>query len=201
MLASKVKFEATYIPSLCITWSLLYMTLHALVLFILTWALILVHRCQSENLAATTVLLDSLAPEGNTSLSALCASSWWLSLHTCLDLTGHGEEGLLHIGGSLGRCFEKFNAKRIRKFLSLFGRNNTLGGQVGLVTNQKLVNIFTGISINFVQPLLYIVEGFIVGNIVNNDNAVGTTVIRRCDCTETFLTSGIPDLKLDGLSI
>jgi hypothetical protein len=94
MLASKVKFEATtYIPSLCITWESLYMTLHALVLFILTWALILVHRCQSENLAATTVLLDSLAPEGNTSLSALCASSWWLSLHTCLDLTGHREEG------------------------------------------------------------------------------------------------------------
>ena len=51
------------------------------------------------------------------------------------------------------------------------------------------------------QPLLYIVEGFIIGNVVNNDNAVSTAVIRRCDGTETFLSSRIPNLKLNRLSI
>ena len=51
------------------------------------------------------------------------------------------------------------------------------------------------------QPLLYIVEGLIVCNIVNNNDTVGTTVIRRGDCAETFLPSGIPNLKLDSLAI
>jgi hypothetical protein len=30
---------------------------------------------------------------------------------------------------------------------------------------------------------------------------MGTTVVRRCDRAETFLASGIPNLKLDGLSV
>ena len=30
---------------------------------------------------------------------------------------------------------------------------------------------------------------------------MGTTVVRRCDRAETFLAGGIPNLKLDGLSV
>lgn len=152
-------------------------------------------------LAATAALLSNrLASEGDT-LSSLCTGSRRLGLHTCLDLAGHGEKGLFNIGRGLGRSLQKLNAKGIRKLLSLLGRNDTLGGQIGLVTNQKLVHILTGISINFMQPLLYIVEGLIVSHIIHNNDTMSTTVIRRCDCTETFLSSGIPNLKLDRLAI
>jgi hypothetical protein len=165
-----------------------------------------VHNCSSssgrfENLAATAVLLDGLAPERNTSLSTLGTSSRWLGLHTCLDLAGHGKESLFNICGSLRRGFEELNTERICKLLSLLSRNDTLGGQIGLVTNQKLVNILTGVSVNFMQPLLHIVEGLIVGDVVNNDDTVGTTVIGRRDGTETFLSSGVPNLKLDRFAI
>jgi hypothetical protein len=154
-----------------------------------------------ENLAATTVLLDRLAPERDTSFSTLGASCSWLSLHTCLDLAGHGEESLFNIGGSLGRSLEELDSERVSKFLSLLSRHDTLGGQIGLVANQKLVNILTGISVNFMQPLLYIVERLIVSDVVNNDDTVSTTVIGRCDCTEAFLSSGVPNLELDSFSV
>lgn len=152
-------------------------------------------------LAARRTRLDSLAPEGNSALSALCTSSSWLRLHTRLDLTGHGKERLFNIGRRLGRSLEEFNAKRVSKLLSLFRRNDTLGRQIGLVTNQQLVHILTGVSVDFMQPLFDIIEGLIVRDIVNHDNTMGTTVVGRCDGTETLLSGGIPNLKLDGLSV
>ena len=176
------------------------MTLHARGWYLLTCIIVLIIG-HFENLAATAVLLDGLAPERNTTLSTLGASSRWLGLHTRLDLAGHGEESLFNIGGSLGRSFKELNTERVRELLSLLSRHDTLGGQIGLVTNQKLVNILTGVSVNFMQPLLYIVEGLIVCNVVNHDDTVGTTVVGRCDCAETLLSSSVPNLKLDRFAI
>lgn len=45
------------------------------------------------------------------------------------------------------------------------------------------------------EPLLDIVEGVLVGDIVDDDDTVGTTVVGGGDGTETLLTGGIP---LDG---
>ncbi len=36
-----------------------------------------------------------------------------------------------------------------------------LSGQVALVAHQKLINIFTGIAVNFLKPLLDIVVGLL----------------------------------------
>jgi hypothetical protein len=36
-----------------------------------------------------------------------------------LDFGGHGQEGLLHIGGVLSTGFQEWNTERIRQFLSL----------------------------------------------------------------------------------
>jgi hypothetical protein len=145
-------------------------------------------------------LLDCLSSKGKTALISTLSSSW-LSLHSSLDLTGHGQESLLNIGGSLGGSFKELNSQRVGKFLALFGRDNALARQIGLVTNQQFVDVFCCVSIDFMKPLLDIVERFLVGNVINNNNSVGTTVIRRCNRTESLLSGGIPNLKLDGLSI
>ena len=53
-------------------------------------------------LAAALVLLDSLRAKRDSSLAGLCASSRWLCLHSGLDLTRHGQKGLLDIRRRLG---------------------------------------------------------------------------------------------------
>ena len=132
----------------------------------------------SVRLAASRVLLDSLASEGNWTFAALCSSCGWLSLHPGLDLTGHGKEGLFNVAGGFGGCFEELNTKAVGKLLSLLSGDNTLSRQIGLITNQKLVHIFRSISVNFVQPLLYIVKGLVIRHVVNNNDTMGTAVIR-----------------------
>jgi len=52
-----------------------------------------------------------------------------------------------------------------------------------------------------VKPLLDIIEGLIVGHIVNHDDTVGPSVVGRSDGAETLLSSSIPDLELDCLTI
>jgi len=147
---------------------------------------------------AATVVLDFLSVQWEGFSSLGCGG---LGLHSCLDLAGHGQESLLNIGGGLGRSLEEFNSKRVGEFLALLRRDDTLARQIGLIAHQKLVDVLGGVSINLVQPLLYIVEGFLVGDIVHDDNSVGAAVIRRCNGTESFLSGGIPDLELDRLSV
>ena len=51
------------------------------------------------------------------------------------------------------------------------------------------------------EPLLDIVEGFIVSHVIDNNNAMGTTIVGRCNGSEALLSSSIPNLKLDSLSV
>jgi len=160
----------------------------------------LAHR-QPLHLAASLVLLDLLSTEWESSLSTLGARRCWLGLHSGLDLAGHGQESLLDIVSSLGRCLEELDSEALGELLSLFRRNDALCCEIRLVTDQELVDVLCGVSVDFVEPLLDVVEGFVVCHVVDNDDSVGTAIVRRCDCAEAFLASGIPDLKLDGLSI
>ncbi len=49
----------------------------------------------------------------------LSASSCGSGAHSLLDLSSHGHEGLLHIGGVLSASFQERNAKGISKFLEI----------------------------------------------------------------------------------
>lgn len=40
------------------------------------------------------------------------------------------------------------------------------------------MNIFTSISINFLQPFLYVIESLLVGDVIYNNNSMSSTVIR-----------------------
>ena len=154
--------------------------------------------CVCVYLAASTVALDFLSRKWK-GFSSLCRSG--LGLHSCLNLAGHGQESLLDVGGSLGGGFEEFNAEGVGKFLALLRRNNTLARQIGLITNEKLIDVLGCVSINLVQPLFDIAEGFLVGNIIDNDNSVSAAVVRGCNGAESFLPGCVPDLELDCLSV
>lgn len=51
------------------------------------------------------------------------------------------------------------------------------------------------------KPLLYIVERFCVCDIIDDDNTVSAAVVTAGDSAESLLTSCVPNLKLDRLSI
>ena len=108
------------------------------------------------------------------------------------NLTSHGHESSFDISRVLSRSLHKLNAETISKLLSRLIGNNLLGGQISLITNQKLHNILTGITVNFVKPGLHIVEGILISNVINDDNSMSTTVVAGSDSSESLLTSSIP---------
>jgi len=55
--------------------------------------------------------------------------------------------------------------------------------------------------LDFAHPVLDGAEALSVGNVVGHDDTVGTLVIAAGDGLKSLLASGIPDLKLNGLSI
>lgn len=63
---------------------------------------------------------------------------------------------------------------------------------IALVSYEKLVHALGSVSVDLLQPLLDVVEGVHVGDIVDNADAVGATVVGRRDRAEAFLASGIP---------
>lgn len=70
--------------------------------------------------------------------------------------------------------------------------NNLLVGHIALVADEKLVDALGGVTVNLLKPLLHVVEGVHIRDIVDNADAVGATVVGRGDGTETFLAGGIP---------
>lgn len=108
------------------------------------------------------------------------------------NLSSHCHESSFDISTVLCWGLNKLNTKRISKLLSSFIRNHLFGGQISLVTNKKLDNILISITINFMKPSLHIVEGILVSHIINNNDAMSSTIVGRSNSTETFLTSSIP---------
>jgi hypothetical protein len=76
----------------------------------------------------------------------------------------------------------------------------SVGLKIGFVTNKKLDNVFVSILVNFGKPVLNILERLSVSDIVDEDDTMGTLVIRSSDGFKSLLSGGVPDLKFDGVS-
>lgn len=142
-----------------------------------------------------------LAAEGTTTGLAPLLPGWteaFLINHTALqhlllhDFSSHGHESSLDVGTVLGRSLHKLNTKRISKFLGSFIRNDLLSSEISLVTDKQLDDILISITVNFMKPSLDVVERVLISDIVNNNNAMSSTIVGRGNSTETLLTSSIP---------
>lgn len=80
----------------------------------------------------------------------------------------------------------------VKTHLSYGVFNDFLVLHITLVANQKLIDTLSSIAINFLQPLLDVVERIHVGHIVDNADTVCSSVVRRCNCPESFLAGSIP---------
>lgn len=70
--------------------------------------------------------------------------------------------------------------------------DNLLVRHIGLVAYQQLVDAFGGVAVNLLQPLLDIVEGVHISDIVDNADTMGAAVVRGCDGSEALLAGGVP---------
>ena len=81
---------------------------------------------------------------------------------------------------------------RIKAYLCHGVFNHFLVAHVALVAYQQFVDTLGGIAVNLLQPLLDIVEGVHVCNVVDDTDAMSAAVVRGGNGTEPFLTSSIP---------
>ena len=65
----------------------------------------------------------------------------------------------------------------------------------------RRTNLLICISVNFIHPLLDVVETLLVGYVIHDNNAVRSSVVRRSNRSKSLLTSGIPNLQFDGFPI
>lgn len=56
--------------------------------------------------------------------------------------------------------------------------DDLLVGHIALVTDEELVNALGSVAVDLLQPLLDVVEGIHVGDIVDNADTVGAAVVR-----------------------
>ena len=73
--------------------------------------------------------------------------------------------------------------------------------QIALVTDEHNDNVAVSVVTELLEPSRDVDVSGVLGNIVNEESADGTTVVCRCDGTVSLLSCGIPDLGLDGLSV
>ena len=117
-----------------------------------------------------------------------------------LNFVWESSEGLFDVDCVLGRCFEELNAQRLGQSFSFFGLDLSVGLKIGFVTNKKLDNVFVSVLVDFGKPVLNILERLSVSDIVDEDDTMGTLVIRSSDGFKSLLSGGVPDLKFDGVS-
>jgi hypothetical protein len=67
-------------------------------------------------------------------------------------------------------------------YFGLIGINCTFACQIGFISDQQLVHRLTCVTIDLRQPLFNVVEWHRVGDIIDDDDAMSTTIVRAGDC-------------------
>lgn len=152
-----------------------------------------------HNLAATRlVVFHRLTVDVDAGCGASSARRW---PDAVLNFGGHGHECLFHIGRVLRRCLKEGDAQLVGVLHCGGGVDHLFRLQITLVANEQLVDVFARVALDFLEPLLHIVERFLVCAIVDDNDAVRTSVVGRRDRSESFLASSIPNLKFDAFAV
>ena len=95
----------------------------------------------------------------------------------------------------------KVAAQRTGKGLGLFGRDSSQVPQITLVSDKHNDNIGVGMVAQLLEPSCDVLVGLVLADIVDKESADGASVVSGSDGTVAFLSSGIPNLRLDGFGV
>mmetsp|Transcript_2883 Transcript_2883/g.8308 ORF Transcript_2883/g.8308 Transcript_2883/m.8308 type:complete len:245 (-) Transcript_2883:2377-3111(-) len=156
---------------------------------------------QVINPSAAATGLDTLRLSADGDLGLATIVHGWLAGHARFDLCRHLHEGVLDVGGVLGRSLEEGDGHGVGELLCALRLHLALAGEIALVAHKKLVHVLRSVPVDLMQPGLHVLERLRVGHVVDDDDAVRAAVVAARDCAEALLACRVPDLQLDCLSI
>lgn len=72
---------------------------------------------------------------------------------------------------------------------------------VTLVADEYLIHTLRGILLRIPNPIAHIIEGPLIGHIIDEEDAHGTPIVGIGDGAEALLSRRIPNLQLDALAL
>ena len=121
----------------------------------------------------------------------------WLALHLRLDLVGKSGEGLLDVHCVFGRSLQELDAQGVSEGLSFLGLDLPAGFEIGLVADEQLDDVLIAVLVDLSEPVLDVLEGLAISDVVNKDDAMRSLVVGGSDGLEALLAGSVPDLQLD----
>lgn len=104
----------------------------------------------------------------------------------------HAHEEILNIEAVLGTGLEEGDVLLVGEGLTFIILDHALIFEIRLVSDDYLVNFFVTVLLDLTEPVLDVVEGLLVGDIIDKDVTVSSAVVRLGDGTEALLASSIP---------
>lgn len=112
----------------------------------------------------------------------------------CVDLVAELCEQLLNVGAILGTNLHEVHVVFGGQFLSLFCLYLPLGRQIWLVADEEFDDVGGRVLVDLLDPVLYVLEGLLVGNGVSEYDSYGSPVISLVDVLVPLLSGSVPDL-------
>ena len=72
--------------------------------------------------------------------------------------------------------------------------------QIGFISDKELDNIFVAVFVDLSEPVLNVLEGLSISDIINKDDAMSSFVVGGSDGLEPLLPCSVPDLQLNRAS-
>jgi hypothetical protein len=155
--------------------------------------------CASNNLAAIFFGWQGRSSDFDTCVLLGRRSS--ICYQSILHSPGNANKGIVDVNIVLGRTFKKWNAKLPGEFFTLFRGHDLFVQHIALVTHQQLVDVDISMLLDLGDPVANALKGAAVCHVIDEQNALSPAKVRGSDCSEAFLASRVPDLKLDPGSI
>ena len=122
------------------------------------------------------------------------------ALNLGLDLSWKSCECFFDIDSIFSWSFQEFDSKRVSESFSFLSFHLSARFKIRLVAYQKLDNILISVFVDLSKPVLNVLEGLPVGDIVDEDDSMSPLVVGGSDSLEAFLSRGVPNLKLNSAS-
>jgi len=125
-------------------------------------------------------------------------------LRLCLRkyLASHGVKRLLDSNIQLGARLKKLNVVFLGQLDTLFFCHTTIFNiGIALVAQQHAYNVRRSMFTDLLHPSSNTVKGLFTVNVVHQENAHGTSIVRSGNGAKPLLTGRVPYLHLDSLSV
>lgn len=123
---------------------------------------------------------------------ALC--TLWLILRQFL---GYGHKDFIHIHGCFSGGLHEEQTVVLGIGLRFLEVYSSFTGKVGLISRQGDYNIWACLSLKFLHPVLCSGECFCVGDVIDHNGGLGSSVVHRGQAVVPLLPCRVPNLKLD----